>query len=420
MAEVKTFNSEKSLQDYIRTVIDQLPAEGIPGSAKTWGIVAKGGKFTYWNKTTLTPGVENPNWYIVTTRSEVALANYLGILGSTLPMELMDKGGFFTVLGDQPPIEVFLNGGVYLEIAGTLSYRSSDGTVILCQDENQLLYVLNTFTLPANWTIITKGGQYVLAGLEGSPAYSPEAQAVFDRMPTTPTEAQKAPIANFVDSQQAIGNWAKIDDFFFFTNALGWNESNSLTGWKLKTASKIGIPTLGAGGFKFNGTDQAIDTNYNPSVDAINYSQNDALAGCYNYGEDSITSGVTELFTNFDSGGSRSRISYNVGTSSQIQLNSANAVDTSEITAPALSLLMVTRDASNCYAFKNGVQNGVRAIGGDLTVGNKTWHIGSRDGVAAFYDGRITSAVLGSAAGFNHASFNTDLVSLLTAFGVLP
>lgn len=98
-------------------------------------------------------------------------------------------------------------------------------------------------------------------------AFSPEAQAVIDRMTGLTGNEQNA-IATFVDAEVLNGNWDLIDDYFCFALT---SEANSLTGFKLKTASKVGTVTHSSKGFETgDGTiDSYIESNYNPVSDFV-------------------------------------------------------------------------------------------------------------------------------------------------------
>ena len=100
-------------------------------------------------------------------------------------------------------------------------------------------------------------------------SFSPEAQAVIDRM-TGLTNDEKNAIATFVDAEVLNGNWALIDEFWCFKLI---TEANSLISWKTKIATNNGA-VHGGSGFTFNGTNQYINSNYNLVNDSINLSQN--------------------------------------------------------------------------------------------------------------------------------------------------
>ncbi len=111
--------------------------------------------------------------------------------------------------------------------------------------------------------------------------FSAAAQDVFDLMPTDPPVALKNIMAVFIDSQVASGNFALMDCFQFYAmdtaaNAvINWigNFSNGLL-----VNSPVHDPFNGITG---DGITQFITTQYNPTVDGINVSQDNILMGVF-------------------------------------------------------------------------------------------------------------------------------------------
>ena len=97
--------------------------------------------------------------------------------------------------------------------------------------------------------------------------YSPEAQAVFDRMPDALATETKDRWAVFIDAEAINNNYFLNDDFLFFVDNFAdsqpLTEANALTGWLQSQAiNNGGVKVLT--GFDFDGN-QHVDSGFNPS-----------------------------------------------------------------------------------------------------------------------------------------------------------
>lgn len=91
-------------------------------------------------------------------------------------------------------------------------------------------------------------------------AYSTEAQAVIDNMSAL-SVAEKDAIADFVDTNHAVGNWDMLDDVWCFV----LNSTDRLVRWKSGTsASLVNTPTFDDDGVTTNGTNNAVDLGFAP------------------------------------------------------------------------------------------------------------------------------------------------------------
>ena len=96
---------------------------------------------------------------------------------------------------------------------------------------------------------------------------------------TLPSAAVQAKQNTLLASLKASGVWAKLDVFYVF--AVDNNASAFATlNWKNPNANQstlVSSPTfVSNGGFQGNGTSSYIDTNFNPTTQGIQYTQNDA------------------------------------------------------------------------------------------------------------------------------------------------
>ena len=102
---------------------------------------------------------------------------------------------------------------------------------------------------------------------------------------------------------------ALYDEFWCFS--LG--STNGLNGFKGTKATANGGLAWSVDGADFNGTNAYIDTNFNPSVDGVNYTLNDASIGIFQYSFDGVGGEIQHLFGGFD-GTQRTRLQKNGGT----------------------------------------------------------------------------------------------------------
>ena len=115
-------------------------------------------------------------------------------------------------------------------------------------------------------------------------SYDADARALFTRMdaagaPTT--AARKVLINDLIVGMKADGDWAELDVLHVYAAhaaaaaPLNWIGNTS-------TATPAAAPTFTADqGYDLNGSTQYINTNYTPSSDAVNYTQNSAVMGGY-------------------------------------------------------------------------------------------------------------------------------------------
>lgn len=245
--------------------------------------------------------------------------------------------------------------------------------------------------------------------------YSAAAQAVIDRMSGLAAGEADA-IAVFVDAEVANGNWALIDEFFCFGLT---SEANALTGWISKTATNNGATKVSTGFSFVSASSQYIDSNFNPSTDGNNYTLNDALIGSYIY-EDNVTGNIASAISfaapfssiRLNSSAKVIRINDNVNLSFADNINKA--------------LLVASRTASNArHVYVNGVNSNSDAQVSASPVCDQVIPIGANQPAAGggknfFFEGILSSFIIGAAIGFNHSAHNTNLTTLLTSLGVLP
>ena len=161
-----------------------------------------------------------------------------------------------------------------------MGYVSKGNRIAVFSSEQELEDALNTATFSEPWGVkfARKGFVFGAESPEGE-IISQEAQEVLDRM-TGLTAQEHQAIINFVNQESASlgnGNWALIDEFFCFSLA---GATNPLIGFITKTATNNGA-VLSIEGAEFDANSDFIDFNFTPSVDGVNFQQNNALLMAY-------------------------------------------------------------------------------------------------------------------------------------------
>ncbi|TIO14922.1 MAG: hypothetical protein E5X86_22650 [Mesorhizobium sp.] len=105
-----------------------------------------------------------------------------------------------------------------------------------------------------------------LVGRQGGASYSAEAEALFARFTTPPTESRKALIDTFITSLKTAGVWTKLDALWVMAAA---DEQAARQNWKqdLYNLTAISSPTFTADrGFTNNGSTSHLTTGFTPST----------------------------------------------------------------------------------------------------------------------------------------------------------
>jgi hypothetical protein len=148
-------------------------------------------------------------------------------------------------------------------------------------------------------------GQLVWVAETVTPPIYAEYTAVYNELTTKPSDAIRDAQNAFVKALVDGGVWAKLDRLFVFAQTVN-SASEALLDWlhpadAAKKAALISTPTFTAlEGFTGDGIGKAISSEYNPTTDAIHYSQNSCCAFAYNRankaGEACILLGTSSTF----------------------------------------------------------------------------------------------------------------------------
>lgn len=201
--------------------------------------------------------------------------------------------------------------------------------------------------------------------------FDADAQALFDRMTTTPTNDRKRIINTFIVGLKDDGNWNELDVLVVLAAA---DPQASLLDWKnLSDGVAMAAPGFtvdrGATG---DGIGAFIDTLYNITTDAVKFTQNNASLGIYTRTNVSAN-GQNDIGLN-SLGGNESVINPRNAAGSfggRINTDTAHSV----AVANSMGLNVMNRTVNNLEeGFKNGVSIGTQAdtsqalVNGDFYV----------------------------------------------------
>ena len=236
---------------------------------------------------------------------------------------------------------------------------------------------------------------------------SANATAVIARM-TNPVIAEEAAMSKFVTLLGAM--WDLADDFHSYAVP---TETNALTGWKMKMLTAVNAPTHTPGvGFAFGGVDEYINSNYNPTNDAVKYLLGDALVGAYIVSFTDHESNWSSPWGAVESPGSVELIKLQGTDVIRVHLNTSSNLQIIE-GIDNNSLYISTYNGSNVAVYKKGLsigdtaetENGIPNTFISIGAGNHT-------PVIRFFNGTISSFIVGAQNGFDQILYKVQLDKL--------
>ena len=244
------------------------------------------------------------------------------------------------------------------------------------------------------------------------------ADAILNTGVTDSTEAQA--ISDFIVAEKSDGNYALYDEFFL----LSLGATNSLNGFKGTKGTANGGITWDVNGATFNGTTGYIDTNWTPSVDGVNLTQDDALLGFFV--KDKITGATAKSYMGSIGNVSNENLFMRIanGTNMGISVNSAtvNSGGGGDVSIGDNKLWASTRTANSFHTlYKDGASQGTRSST-SVGLSDEPLAIGALNNqgvISEFLNVTMSTAIVGAAIGFDHATHNTNVRQLLTDLGVV-
>jgi hypothetical protein len=205
--------------------------------------------------------------------------------------------------------------------------------------------------------------------------FTEEATTLFANMTTAPTLSRAIIINDFIRNLKSSGIWPLLDVLYVTAAA---TSQAALLNWKAPAGSfnalAVNAPTFVADrGYTGNGTSGRLNTQWTPSTNGVNFTQNSASAWVYcltNVSEAAADiGGTTSSFCRVISrNGANMGVSINDGTASTAALGTATSVGFSGVSRAASGTLK---------AWKNGVQQGADISVNSVSVnGDVQWICG--------------------------------------------
>ena len=275
----------------------------------------------------------------------------------------------------------------------------------------KLLLLTFLFVLPLLGQVPTSTSRIPL-----SFAYDQDAQLLFQRMTTPPTETRKKLIDRTIKELKAFGIWYRLDRLFVLA---AHAQQPALLDWinSTRSATAVNSPTFAANlGFTGNGTTSYINSNYNPNSEAINYSLNSAVIGAYVRGT-AVDAGIVVGFS--DAASFSQIVPRTTGDITAMRLNSGGSTTTAS--TDASGWWAINRASSAEFiTYRNGAYFFTQSTASS-TVSNFNSFILARNlaGVAGAFFSLETSAVLfgGSLTADQHYQLNRILEYYMDAIG---
>jgi len=253
----------------------------------------------------------------------------------------------------------------------------------------------------------------IILGASGV-SYDADAQALFARMTTQPNATRKGIINDLILGLKADGNWTQLDVLVILA---AHTSQAALLDWKnLQDGAEVLAPAFVADrGYTSDGATSYINTQFNPSTDAVLFTQNDASCGIYSRTDSTIL--VMLALTDATSNGTLIN-PRNSGNNFSRRLNS----DTFKVSANATSLgfFSINRTVNNLYdGLINGVSQGTQADISQALLNDNyyflCWNkIGT--GANAFSNKQGAMYFFGSGS-LNHLTFYNRIQTYMTAIG---
>jgi hypothetical protein len=241
---------------------------------------------------------------------------------------------------------------------------------------------------------------------------------ILARFPNPLSAGEEDAIRTFVHAEVDNGNWFLMDEFQCYALS---DSSNAVIGWKGNgNATLIANPTHNGtySGFYFNGTNQSLNTNINPSAFDTNFRLGSGFSLVWK-GYSNVAANNTVIGGSGNWYRMRSSVDRYQG-----GINNEYSASNCPVRADVNSsdqLVGIIREVSSASGMKE-VVNGVKSTtfgAAASTLANAKIHIAAKSGTSEFSNCSIDAFSTGIAAGFDFAAHHTNLTNLLTSLNAL-
>ena len=252
-------------------------------------------------------------------------------------------------------------------------------------------------------------------GKNGNGEFDSDAQAIINNMSVTPNSARQIIINDMVVQLKNDGNWDKLDTLWVM--AAHTDQAGGLN-WKIPTGTpltEINTPTFIIDeGFLSDGSMSYLETNFDPSIDGVNYTQNDCSMGLYcrtNLDENSSDMGMLVTGPKY-----RNYIQLRNGGITYVLMNQGGFEG--EVNSSTLGTISGERTGANAVeTFRNGISLGTHTqVSSALRTGEHFILARFNDGgVVNFSNRQLSIAFHGST--LNHLTLHNALNDYMTSLG---
>ena len=245
--------------------------------------------------------------------------------------------------------------------------------------------------------------------------FDTDAQALFDRITTPPTNARKTIINDLIVGLKNDGNWAELDVLVLL--AAADSQAALLDCKNLQDGAEALAPAFVADrGYTSDGVTSYINTQFNPSTQGVQYTQNNASFGFYMRTD--VSEGKTDMGL-FSAGDTENLINSSNGVGLfQATINSDTIF--SVAIANSLGLSAVRRTTNNLEeGFKNGVSIGTQADTSQALINDNFYSL-CRNNVgigAEFFSTKQNAMYFLGSGDLNQSTFRIRIQTYMTAIG---
>ena len=239
----------------------------------------------------------------------------------------------------------------------------------------------------------------------------------FAALATQPTVARKAIINTLVVELKRIGAWSLIDRLWLFASETQQAATISLVNPLSTAITEVNSPAWVADqGYTSDGLTSYLDTNFNPSTQALKYTLNDAYFGVYN------RTNVAENTNHghFDATNATLMVDRSATDTATARINQTVVASTISVAnTDSRGLISVRRSSSSDIAiFRNGSSLGTGTVTSNGIPNNNMYFLArNAAGTPGTFSTKQHSIAFVSSSGVPVVSFYNAIQTYMTALG---